>query len=474
MTSLNQIVTHLREGDPARADAGLRKLVKKKPNSGVDWRSAMDVAGQLANHDAALAAAQNWRAEAPADPQRIVAEITALGTVSRHKEAALLARALKDHSAAAANGYSLEAFYLARFGKRDKAIDLCRQAIALNNNHAHAWEQLAVLNGFEDLSADIDAMRRVEKNLRTESDAIALFYALARAYDAAGDYDAAFRYYSKAATIQNEAAPFDIAPVSHYLAGLKATFTEAYVARHENAGAGEGLTFILSLPRSGSTLLEQIFSTDEEIKPTGEHAILRNAALALKTLDPQTMRDADAFKQSDWRRIGLGYVDGLRRRFGASKRYTDKTLILYFYAGLIRILYPEARLVWLVRDPKDVAWSCFRSRLNGAPWSENLQSACEFVKAYDEISRYWADLFGDRLIKISYEDLIESPEQTVSSLFAHLGKTAPAGWTAFHENTNPVATNSLGQVREPLNRKGLGAWRRYEDHLAPIFEQHLG
>ncbi|NNE42115.1 MAG: hypothetical protein HKN14_14490 [Marinicaulis sp.] len=473
MASLENISAMIAQRQYGDAAAALKKLVRKKSKARIDWQAAISVAGQLGDQDLALAAAQNWRAESPADPHRIMAEITALGNVAKHKDAAHLSRELQKNSRAAADGYYFEGFYQARFGKRDLALGLQRKALDINPDHAFAWEQIALLNGYDNRDAEIAKMVDCEKRLRAPDQLIALYYALGRAFDSADDFDNAFAYISKGARLRQGPAPFDMAGVRAYLNRLKLTFTENFIANHENEDIGGEAIFIFSPPRSGSTLIEQILTTAPGITATSEHTILRAAAIALGSMEPPEMAAVANYERKDWRKISMGYFDRLRKRFGPGKAYTDKTLINYYYGGLIRSVFPEAKIVWLKRDPRDVVWSCFRSRINANQWAENLSTTCEFIKAHHEITDYWAELFGNRLIEISYEDLAAKPEETTAALFAHCGRDRPDDWAAFYESDNPVATASLAQVRAPLNTKAVGSWRRYEKFLAPIYDQHF-
>ncbi len=473
MASLQQISELVAQRQLAPAATALQKLARQKNKQGVDWQSVMSLANQLGDQDTALAAAKNWRAQSPSDPMRLVAEINALGAVARHKEAALLSRELQKNSRAASDGYYLEGFYQARFGNRDKAISLCRQAIKLNPNHATAWEQIALLNGYENRDADIAEMLNVEKRLADRDQLIAICYALGRAFDHADDSDQAFAYISRGAKLRAGPAPGDLRPLQAYLDRLSSTFTPAFAEQHQNGTAGEGSIFILSAPRSGSTLIEQILSTSPSVTASGEHTILRNASLALGNLEPPEMAQVASFKSADWNKITQSYFNGLRRRFGAGKAYTDKTLINYYYAGLIRILFPAAKVIWLRRDPHDVVWSCFRSRINANRWAESLDTACGFVNTHNDICSYWAELLGERFLHLNFENLLNEPEETSRKLFDHVGIDRPDDWRDFYKSKNPVATASLAQVREPLNTKGVGSWRRYEIHLAPVYDKHF-
>lgn len=473
MASLEHISNLIAQRQLGEAGAALQKLVRQKNNSLIDWETAMRLAASLGDQDAALSAAQNWRNAAPSDPRRIHAVIEALGAVAKHKEAARLARELQANPNAAADGYFFEGIYRARFGERDKALSLFRKTLAILPNHSAAWEQIALLSGYEDFDADIAAMSKLAKTLSAPDQLIPIHYALGRAYDHAGDTDAAFRSISAGAALRQAQAPFQLQPQLDYLERLRATFTPDFVRGLQQGEADSAVRFILSAPRSGSTLIEQILTTSPAVKPTGEHTLLRAATLALGSMEPPDMQRAMAFKKSDWRKMAQSFETGVRKRFGASKLYTDKTLINYYYAGLIKIIFPAAKMVWGRRDPRDVVWSCFRSRIAANRWAENLDVCSQFIIAHNHICAHWSDLYGDDLLELTYEALVTNPEDSTTTLFAHLNADRPDNWDKFYETGDAVATASLAQVRQPLNTKAIGSWRRYEKHLAPVYDKYF-
>lgn len=454
----------------ADAAAALQRLAKKK-KPGVAWANAMQLAASLGDTDTALAAAKNWLAEAPHDPQRIVVMIDALGSVAKHGEAARLARQLQDKPAAAADGFYLEGVFQARLGNREKALALFRQALAKHPAHPAVWEQIALLNGYEDFDADLQAMLTLAERIQSPEQLTTLYYALGRAYDHTGDIDRAFQYYSAGAGLREKTSPYNPQPLLAYLERRRQVFTPALFRQLQNDSGGENMVFILSAPRSGTTLIEQILATSPSVTPTGEHTLLRLATLRLGSMEPQDMARINAFKDSDWRKMAQSYQTGIRRRFGAGKIYTDKTIINYYYAGAIKILFPAAKFIWCVRDIRDTAWSCFRSRISANEWAQKLDNTIDFLQAHRRLCEYWSEIFGENFITMPYEKLIAEPEATTDALFAHAGAAKPDGWDEFYKNDDAVATASLAQVRRPLNNKAVGSWRRYEKYLAPIYDK---
>jgi len=434
----------------------------------------MRIAGSLGDQDTALLAAQKWAGENPHDMRRQISVIDALGMVARHGDAAALSKTLQDDPQAAADGYYLEGAFRARMGETQKALDLFRRALAHNPTHAPVWEQICLLKGYRDRDADIAAMEQLRAKSSAPAFQITILYALGRAYDEADEIDKAFACISEGAKRRQQLAPYDVQPQLSYMALLASTFTKQLIASLRTDNQDNQSAFIIGAPRSGSTLVEQILATSPCVAPTGEHSLLRLATARLGSMHPQEMAQAAKYPPGDWARMASTYRMNIRRRFGASQFYTDKTLINHFFAGIIAILFPQSKMIWCQRDPRDVAWSCFRSRINGNQWAQDMGNTARFILGYNKLCDHWAEILDGSLHVLSYEELVTEPEGATDALFGNLKIERPADWADFHKSANPVATASLAQIREPLNTKATGSWRRYEKHLAADYDKYFG
>lgn len=472
MATLDAINAMIAARDRSGAAEALQKLVRKKSKTGVDWRTAISLANSLGDQETAALAAERWRAAAPKDLHAVVASIEALGSIARHKEAATLAKTLQQTNASA-DGYYLEGVFRARMGARDEALPLFRAALKANPAHSTVWEQIALLDGYEDRSADIDAMRRLVDQLTAPAARIPLCYALGRAFDYADETDIAFQWFSAGAALRNQTAPYDVRAHLAYFQRLASTFSDATVASLRNETGGENMLFVLGAPRSGSTLLEQILAMADGVTPTGEHHLMRLATWRLGSGEPSDMERAKTFARRDWRQMAQTYLTGIRKRFGAGVLYTDKSMLNPTFAGFIRILLPQAKFLRCIRDPRDVAWSCFRSRITGNAWAQNLDTCAQYLKAHAALCAHWEDTVGDAMHTVVYEDFVANSDAAAPTLFAHAGVETPSNWREFHAQRGGVATASLAQVRRPLNTNAVSAWRRYEKHLAPIYDKYF-
>ncbi|MEE4192417.1 MAG: sulfotransferase [Halieaceae bacterium] len=471
MASLEHITQLVGARQLDKAASALARLLEKKRKAGLDWRQAANLASTLGDQDLVLAAVQKWRDEAPDDPQRQVAVISALGAVARHRDAALAARKLQEHPQAAAEGYYLEGYYQARFGRTEKALALHRRALELLPQHTPAWEQIALLGGYQDLEADLAEMERLHGSLGNPQQRVPLLYAMGRAYDKVGDYDTAFARIQAGAQLREQLSPFELQPQLDYYGRLANSFNAEILQRHANPSGGSGAVFVLGAPRSGTTLVEQILATAQGMTATGEHMLMRVASLPLASMEPPDMLRAEQFARRDWQQMAQTYLGRIRRRFKADRHFTDKSLLNHNYAGLAAVLLPEARFIWLRRDPRDVAWSCFRSRISANQWAQNLQDCLRYIEGVERLCTHWAALLGDRMLVLEYEQLVKEPDAISEALFAHLGLQRPVAWQQFHSSSSPVATASLAQVRQPLSPAAVGSWRRYEKQLGPLYQQ---
>ncbi|MDJ0877152.1 MAG: sulfotransferase [Halieaceae bacterium] len=471
MASLQQITNLVQARSLDKAAVALAKLLQKKGKSAVDWRQAANLASTLGDQDLVLAALQKWRDEAPADPHRQIAVINALGAVARHRDAARAARKLQGQPEAGAEGYYLEAYYLARFGKTEEALALYRKALQMVPQHTPAWEQIALLGGYQDVETDIAAMEQLAATLTNPQQLIPLCYGLGRAYDATGDYDTAFLRIQRGAQLREQVSPFKVQPQLDYYRRLQGSFSAERIDRWRNPAGGAGAVFVLGAPRSGTTLVEQILATANDVTATGEHMLMRVASLPLASMEPPDMQRAEQFARRDWQQMAQAYQGRLQRRFSVGKYFTDKSLLNHNYAGLAAVLFPEARFIWLKRDPRDVAWSCFRSRISGNQWAQSLQGCLQYLAGLDTLCSHWVEVLGDRIAVLDYEALVTDPDTSSAMLFGHAGLERPGNWLEFHRRASPVATASLAQVRKPLSTSAVGSWRRYEKQLAPVYAQ---
>ncbi|MEN1939533.1 sulfotransferase [Luteimonas sp. MJ246] len=236
--------------------------------------------------------------------------------------------------------------------------------------------------------------------------------------------------------------------------------------------------FVIGLPRSGTTLVERVLSSHSQVHAAGE---LQNFSVALKratgSRTPPVL-DLDVVERSrgglDWKALGEAYLASTRPGTAAAPRFVDKLPHNFLYAGCIAAALPRARIICLRRNPMDSVLGNFRQLFAlGSPmyeYSFDLLDTARYYVLFDRMMRSWQERLPGRILEVSYENLVDDFEPGARRLVDFCGLHWEDACLRFEENPAPVATASATQVREPVNRRAIGRWRRYERELQPVRE----
>ena len=230
------------------------------------------------------------------------------------------------------------------------------------------------------------------------------------------------------------------------------------------------LVFVCGMFRSGSTLLEQMLAAHPAITAGGElDWFPRRLLYAEPGAYPARMLDNAGFRTA----LGAGYLALLARRFPGADRVTDKRPDNFLHIGLLSALFPQARFLHTVRDPRDTCVSIWCQQLeDGLGYAADLGDTAHFLGQYRELMRHWKAQLPGRILDVQYEQLVSAPEPVLRGVCDFLGLPWHAGMLAFHAVENRVRTASVSQVREPLHTGAIGRWRRYAgplDGLSALF-----
>lgn len=301
------------------------------------------------------------------------------------------------------------------------------------------------------------------------------YYALGKVHADRGETARAFAAYARGAAAMKREVAYsreqDRASAAEAVSGYDAAGIAA-LARAQSEPTGRAI-FVMGLPRSGTTLVEQILTSHSAVSDGAEIYCLGLVAndvggpscAAVRSYVEQAGAPAAARL---WRHL-------LDQRFPAPGRVVDKTVTTSRLLGLAATLLPDAPLIWLTRDPLDCAWACFRTRFAGeAPWSYDLEDIALHFRLEDQLRAQWQEILGDRLLTVPFEALVTEPEPWIRRIVAHCGLTIEPQVFAPHENPRPVTTSSAMQVRRPINRAGVGSAERYRQFLEPFVRAYAG
>jgi tetratricopeptide (TPR) repeat protein len=358
-------------------------------------------------------------------------------------------------------------------GRFDEAVKAFHQARAIDPDLALTYYHLSTC---QQLAADDPEMVRITaRAARTDLpivERVAAGFAVAKALDDADRYDEAFAVYDQANRLYREVRAaagdrFDAADLAREINRSIAEFTSAFFAAvHGWGNPSELPVFIVGMPRSGTSLVEQIAASHSRVFGGGE---LKNVSEAAAKLGP-----VDAtWTQATVRRVADAHLETLRGLGGGAERVIDKLPDNIFTLGVIATLYPGARIIFCRRDPHDIGLSCFFQKFSAGllTFSYDLADCGRRIRETERIAAHWHHVLPLRYLDVQYESLVADLESESRRLIEFLGLAWEPACLDFHRTQRTVQTASAWQVRQPLYNRSVGRWRHYERHLGPLLNE---
>ena len=325
-------------------------------------------------------------------------------------------------------------------------------------NHIQKWENVLSTN---------------KENPRAKT---YLHFALAKEYEDIQEDDEAIRHLKEGCAIRREHIDFSIEKERKIFDAIKENFNAEYFQEKYEFEPSNEPIFIIGMPRTGTTLVDRILSSHSSVFSAGELKCFGVAAKRLASkqvntpnfIDQETMIAAKNVKPVD---IGKRYIDSTRYLTSGCTHFIDKLPFNFLYLGLIRQALPNAKIIHLQRNPMDTCFSNYKQLFAKAYfYSYDLRELGQYYLLYMDLMNYWNSLFGDRILNIAYEQLIENPREQTGRLLEFCGLSWQDNCLNFHDNTSAVSTASSAQVRQPIYKDSLQKWRRFEKHLVPLRE----
>ena len=363
-------------------------------------------------------------------------------------------------------------------GRREESIAAYRKGLKFNRNNAGAWWALADMKTFDFEGGDRTEIERLLNvpELSSSMKSVGAF-ALAKASEAKGDWDASMALYHQANRLSTS-KQFDPTLLKREIdARVQAFDQEALKRQARVPETGPTPIFILGLPRSGSTLIEQILASHSQIEGTIEQPTFPSIARKANVwcaidFKGDLMRNARDLPEDALFELGQAYIeDGALYRSEGAAYFTDKLPFNYRHIGLIHKVLPHAVIIDARRNPMDCGFSLYRQHFpSGVDFSYDLRHIGAFYNSYLSLMDHWHAVLPGRVLTLQHEDLVRAPEETIRALLQHVGVAFEDNCLRFHQTERAVRTASSEQVRQPINSKGVGTWRKVEAHLEPLRE----
>ena len=353
-------------------------------------------------------------------------------------------------------------------GQFSDALAHYAQAIALQPDYAEAHLNRADVKPFHPGDPDLLALEALARDTVPSTDkALFLHFALAKAIDDVGDYARAFEHLRRGNALKRRQIDYREDSTLELFNRIRTVFDVTLFDRLGGTGDPSAApVFVLGMPRSGSTLVEQILAGHPRIYAAGELTILE------KMDAPGFPESVAALDAADLHHLAESYLGSLPRIAGTRARVIDKLPGNFLRIGLIRLMFPNARFIHTMRHPVDTCVSCYLKLFtSGLPFTYHLAELGRYYRAYRELMDHWRSVLPPGvMLDVSYEDVVDDLEGQARRLIAFCGLPWDQGCVSFHESGRTVKTASAVQVRQPLYRSSLQRWRRHEAYLSPLLE----
>jgi tetratricopeptide (TPR) repeat protein len=500
---------HLREGRAADCERICRELLARRPDDVNALRLLAKVAGEAERwgqaerlllkvlalapgfHDARLDLARVYKQQDRIDKAVVTAEqaaeITPQNSNAHYLHASMLAIAGRHAEALEAYQRALDinARHTAAWvgmghlqktlGRQEEGIASYRRAIEQRPNFGEVYWSLANLKTFRFTTDEIaDMERRLAEEPLDEDARVHFLFTLGKALEDQREYSRAFEHYAEACAQQRMRIAYDPVDTEVINERIRKVFTAEFIAEHAGHGCPDPAPiFIVGLPRSGSTLIEQILASHSQVEGTAE---LPDVGRVIGSVPsrcegqpyPEGLR---LLAEEEWSALGEFYLERTLRHRHGLPFFTDKMPNNFPSIGLIHLMLPNAKVIDARRHPLDSCFGSFKQHFaQGQTFTYDLVEIGEYFLEYRRMMRHWAQLLPGRVLELRYEDMVADQEGQTRRLLEHCGLPWEDACLRFYETERAVRTASSEQVRQPIYSSSVNHWRHFREELAPLIE----
>jgi tetratricopeptide (TPR) repeat protein len=462
---------------PADAERLLRHALRQSEHLPLAYRGLGPVLLALGRVEEAEAAAQHLRKIEPESPQTWILLATVASRFMRQEQALEAYQRAAQYQPGDIRLLLSIGHVRKSLGQRAESEASYKEVLAADPANAEAWWSLADLKSYLFEDAEVATMQRLsadwERRERARPGDAQLYFALGKALEQRGRYGEAFASYARGNAMRRRDEPYDIETFERRAARIRTFFGSAFFAEHAGGGdPSRAPIFIVGLPRSGSTLIEQILASHSQVDGTMELPNILNLVGGFNDLGPnhdgypEAVGDAPA---AQFAALGSRYISETSPLRRGRARFTDKLPNNFSHIGLIQAILPNATVIDARRHPMDACFSTFRQHFaSGQTFSYDLADLGRYYRCYLSLMDHWDEVLPGKVLHVQYEDLVRDPETNIRRLLEHCGLPFEAACLNQHETSRAVRTPSAEQVRQPIYTSAVGYWRHYEKELEPL------
>ncbi len=457
------------------AELLLKQAVAKAPTYARAWLKLSETQLQLEKNFEAVDSARKVVELAPEFAESHIALANALAKVDRMDEAIENYEAALAASPRHPGAFSGLAHQLKTVGRQTESIAVYRQSIAVNPRSTESYWSLANFKTFRFRDEEVEAMESLLRDDKLEDiNRVQLCNSLGLEYEGRKDYERAFHYFQRCNSTRRKAESYD--PIANEVNTNKTIeiFDSAFLARHANLGNPDPAPlFIVGLPRSGSTLLEQILASHSQVEGTHE---LTDLARTIRNLSRRGKRlqypeIVSGLAPAAWQKIGSQYLESTAKYRSGLPCFIDKNPNNFSYIGLICLALPKAKIVNAMRHPLDSCLGSYKQLFaSGQPFSYDLTDIGEYYLQYQRLMAHWHQTLPGRVLDVNYEEVVDDLEGQVRRLLAYCELPFEESCLNFHETDRAIKTASSEQVRQPIYSSSRHLWRHYEPYLGELID----
>lgn len=359
----------------------------------------------------------------------------------------------------------------AEAGDFEKAVEYHQKALEMEPDYTIAYRHLTFVHTYTEYNEHVRRMEQLYQDPDLgDHRRMHLCFGLGKVFEDLKEYEKAFEFIAEANRIRRSTFEYSIDQNIAYFEKMRSVFNKDFFLNHTNIGCTDPApVFILGMPRSGTTLVEQIMASHSDVFGAGEISEILRQTKRIKDNGNEFPEAVSSLKDDEFAGIGTDYVNRVRM-YSANTRYiTNKMPENFMMIGFIKSILPNATIIHCKRDPMDNCLSIFKNFFSTLhEYACDLTELGQYYNFYLDVMEYWKELFGDFMFEIQYEQMVADQENQTRKLLEYCGLEWQEDCLKFYETKRNVATSSFSQVRQPIYKKSVNGWKRYQKQLEPL------